>query len=121
MEIAGLFESTRHNLSKEEIEEKSAQLLVKLIHCQDAATREEIYRWIEERPAHAVAFAEAEAAWDAAERLKARCIETAESAAAPDMPEDNAALPRQPAIRPVRDNDRRAEVRARRRSADRPD
>jgi transmembrane sensor len=32
---------------------------------------ESIYRWIDESPAHAVAFARAEAAWDAAERLKA--------------------------------------------------
>jgi ferric-dicitrate binding protein FerR (iron transport regulator) len=117
MEIAGLFGSARHNLSKAEIEERSAQLLVKLIRCPDAVTREEIYRWIEEHPANAVAFAEAEAAWEATEYLKANCIETAESVSA----EDNAALPRQPAPEHVRDDDRRAAVRARRRSADRPD
>jgi ferric-dicitrate binding protein FerR (iron transport regulator) len=97
MEIAGLSGSTRHNLSKEEIEEKSAQLLVKLIRCPDAATREEIYRWIDERPAHAVAFAEAEAAWEAAERLKAGNVETPES-----IPDDNGALSRRPLTRPDR-------------------
>ena len=117
MEIAGLFESTRHNLSKGEIEEKSAQLLVKLIRCPDAATREEICRWIEECPAHAVAFAEAEAAWDAAELLKATCVETTEAVTA----QDNAAPPLLPTPGHIRDDGRRAAVRARRRSADRPD
>ena len=117
MEIAGLFESARHNLSKEEIEEKSAQLLVKLIHCPDAATREEIYRWIEEHPANAVAFAEAEAAWEAAERLKTSGAETTESLAA----EDNAAQPRHPTSQSLRSHDRSAAVRAPRRSAERPD
>ena len=105
MEIAGLSGSTRHNLSKEEIEEKSAQLLVKLIRCPDAATREEIYRWIDERPAHAVAFAEAEAAWEAAERLKMNCTETAESFASPATPDDDAALPRSPVKTHAREGD----------------
>ena len=106
MEIAGLSGSTRHNLSKEEIEAKSAQLLVKLIRCPDAATREEIYRWIDERPAHAVAFAEAELAWEAAERLKMDCAEAAESIAASATPEDDAALSRSPARTCIRDDDR---------------
>src|SRR4051812_1144853 len=97
MEIAVLPGSARHTLSKEEIEEKSAQLLVKLIHCPDAATREEIYRWIEEHPANAVAFAEAEAAWEAAGRLRADCIETTESVSASNISEDNTALTRPPA------------------------
>jgi len=106
MEIAGLSGSTRHNLSKEEIETKSAQLLVKLIRCPDAATREEIYRWIDERPAHAVAFAEAELAWEAAERLKMNCAGSAESTAASATPEDEAAPSRSSARACIRENDR---------------
>jgi len=97
MEIAGLSGSTRHNLSKEEIEAKSAQLLVKLIRCPDAATREEIYRWIDECPAHAVAFAEAEAAWEAAERLKTGCDGWTEF-----RPDDNGTLSRRPMAGPLR-------------------
>jgi len=99
MEIAGLSEGTRHDLSKEGIEDKSAQLLVKLIRCPDAATREEIYRWIEEDPAHAVAFAEAEAAWEAAKGLKAGCVGTSTSG-------DIGALSRHPMTRPARDDGR---------------
>ena len=117
MEIAVLSGSARHTLSKEEIEEKSAQLLVKLIHCPDAATHEAVYRWIGEHPANAVAFAQAEAAWEAAEGLKANSAETAGSVVA----EVDAALPRQSAPQPARDDDQRMTVRARRRSADRSD
>ncbi|MES3082224.1 DUF4880 domain-containing protein [Sphingomonas faeni] len=36
-----------------------------------AEQRDAIYRWVEESPQHAVAFAAAEAAWEQAERLKA--------------------------------------------------
>lgn len=37
----------------------------------DEAEREAICRWIDSNPAHAIAFARAEAAWECAERLKA--------------------------------------------------
>src|SRR3954454_135204 len=121
MENAVLSGSARHTPSKEEIEEKSAQLLVKLIHCPDAATREEVYRWIEERPANAVAFAEAEAAWEAAERLKADCIEATEAISAPNTSKGSAALAQPPAPGHIRGDDRRVTMRAGRRGVDRPD
>ena len=91
-EITGLPEGTRHNLSKDEIEEKSARLLVKLIRCPDAATREEVYRWIDECPAHAVAFAQAEAAWEAAERLKTGCGEWTKFASDDDRAQSRPAM-----------------------------
>lgn len=53
------------------IEEEAARLLVRLEHDPGDEERAAIFRWIEEDPAHAVAFARAEAAWQGSERLKA--------------------------------------------------
>lgn len=56
---------------REEIEEEAARLLARLNLDPDEAERSRICAWIEAHPAHAVAFAKAEAAWESAERLKA--------------------------------------------------
>lgn len=71
MEKTGLSASARPNRSTDQIEEKSAALLVRFIHSPDAATRAEVARWIEQCPRQAVAFASVQSAWEQAERLKA--------------------------------------------------
>lgn len=61
--------------SRRQIEEEAARLLVRLSLDASEEEREAACRWIEADPRHAVAFARAEAAWEYAERLKARPIE----------------------------------------------
>ncbi|MDF0545761.1 FecR domain-containing protein [Sphingobium sp. H39-3-25] len=61
--------------SRRQIEEEAARLLVRLSLDASDEEREAACRWIEADPRHAVAFARAEAAWEYAERLKARPIE----------------------------------------------
>lgn len=62
-------ESGRDNW--EEIEEEAARLLVRLSLDPGEDERRRICAWIEADPAHAVAFARAEALWEGADRLKA--------------------------------------------------
>ncbi|CAN5216429.1 FecR domain-containing protein [soil metagenome] len=52
----------------------------------DPAETAAIYRWIDADPAHAVAFARAEVAWEASARLKASPTERAALANAPESP-----------------------------------
>lgn len=56
---------------RKRIEEKAARLLIEFDHNPSPVERAAIYRWIEERDEHAVAFAKAQAAWRSCERLKA--------------------------------------------------
>ncbi|MGK2911392.1 MAG: FecR/PupR family sigma factor regulator [Sphingobium sp.] len=56
---------------RQENEAEAARLLVCLQSEPSAFERSQIDAWIEANPAHAVAFAKAEAAWEQAERLKA--------------------------------------------------
>lgn len=57
------------------IEAEAARLLARL-HCEPSPEEEaEICAWIESDPRHAVAFAQAELAWDSAERLKSAAAE----------------------------------------------
>ncbi|PZU59782.1 MAG: hypothetical protein DI547_04685 [Sphingobium sp.] len=60
---------------RQSIEAQAARLLVRLSLDPSDDERDSIYRWIDESPAHAVAFARAEATWCCAERLKAGTIE----------------------------------------------
>ena len=61
--------------SRDKIEAEAARLLARL-NCDPSAQDEaEFCRWIESDPRHAVAFARAEAAWEAAERLKSAAAE----------------------------------------------
>lgn len=55
---------------RDAIEAKAACLLARLNSGPDAQVELEACRWIEADPRHAVAFARAEAAWEATERLK---------------------------------------------------
>ena len=66
---------------REVIEQQAARHLVTLLHDPDPATRTAIAAWIAHDPAHAVAFASAEAAWESTGRLKA--IHGIEAAPAP--------------------------------------
>lgn len=63
-----MLDSSGRNWS--EIEEEAARLLITLRSDPDEAEKARIYGWIEASPAHAIAFARIEAAWDAAESLK---------------------------------------------------
>jgi transmembrane sensor len=56
--------------SRDRIEAEAARLLARLNSAPTPAEEAEICRWIESDPSHAVAFARAESAWEAAERLK---------------------------------------------------
>ena len=58
------------NKDRDATEAEAARLLARLNSDPTPQDEEEFCRWIESDPAHAVAFARAEAAWDAAERLK---------------------------------------------------
>lgn len=55
---------------RDAIEAQAARLLARLNSAPDTETESEICAWVESDPRHAVAFARAEAAWEAAERLK---------------------------------------------------
>jgi transmembrane sensor len=57
------------------IEAEAARLLTRLNSDPTPQDEAEICAWIEAHPAHAVAFARAEAAWDAADRLKSAAAE----------------------------------------------
>lgn len=57
--------------NRQENEAEAARLLVCLQSEPSEYERSQVYAWIEASPAHAVAFARAEAAWEQAERLKA--------------------------------------------------
>lgn len=59
----------------------AAHHVVTLSHDADESTRAAIQDWIDEDPGHAVAFAQAEAAWEAAERLKHAASASAAAAA----------------------------------------
>lgn len=61
--------------SRDKIEAEAARLLARLNSCPSPEDEAEICRWVEADPRHAVAFARAEAAWDAAERLKSAAAE----------------------------------------------
>jgi transmembrane sensor len=74
--------SNAGSADRDAIAQKAATLLVTLIGEPSAEDRDAIYRWVEECPEHAVAFAKAEAAWEQAERLKA--IYPADSASGED-------------------------------------
>jgi transmembrane sensor len=56
---------------REVVEEQAARHLVTLLHDPDPAASTAIAEWIARDPAHAVAFARAEAAWESTERLRA--------------------------------------------------
>lgn len=55
---------------RDAIEAEAARLLARLNSAPTPQDEADICRWVEADPRHAVAFARAEAAWDAAERLK---------------------------------------------------
>ncbi|WP_223262821.1 FecR/PupR family sigma factor regulator [Sphingobium sp. SCG-1] len=78
-----MLESNGRNWS--EIEEEAARLLVKLRSDADEDEKARIYGWIEASPAHAVAFARVEAAWDGAEALKSsdRLVDLQDNTLAP--------------------------------------
>src|SRR3546814_11067111 len=57
------------------IEAAAAVLLASVNSCPLTEVESEICRWVEGDPRHAVAFARAEAAWEAAERLKSAAAE----------------------------------------------
>lgn len=63
--------SAADRAERRRIADRAATLLVALTRDPDENERAEIYRWIAERPEHAVAFAQAERSWRTAERLKA--------------------------------------------------
>ncbi len=63
--------SKQHASQRSRIEEEAARLVVRLTGCDDAGERGPTHDWAAQSPAHAVAFARAEAAWEAAERLRA--------------------------------------------------
>lgn len=58
-------------MERARIEEEAALHVIRLASDADPALRRAVEDWIEQSPAHAVAFARAEAAWEAAERLRA--------------------------------------------------
>src|SRR3546814_13436471 len=57
------------------IEAAAAVLLASVNSCPLTEVEAEICHWVEADPRHAVAFARAEAAWEAAERLKSAAAE----------------------------------------------
>lgn len=59
---------------RSETEAEAARLLARLQSEPTPQHEAELWEWVEAHPSHAVAFAQAEAAWDAAERLK--CVAT---------------------------------------------
>ncbi|WP_420144966.1 FecR family protein [Sphingobium sp.] len=59
-----------NSADRDAIEAQAACLLARLNRDPSEQTENEICVWIESDPSHAVAFARAEAAWEAAERLK---------------------------------------------------
>ncbi|HWV12725.1 MAG TPA: FecR domain-containing protein [Sphingobium sp.] len=61
--------------SREEIEAEAARLLARLNSNPTPQDEAEICAWIEADPSHAIAYARAEAAWEAAERLKSAAAE----------------------------------------------
>lgn len=63
---------------REGIERQAAQYVVTISHDPDPATEAAIMQWVAQHPAHGVAFAQAEAAWEATERLKAQCSSRAD-------------------------------------------
>lgn len=56
--------------SRDAIEAEASRLLVRLNDAPTSENEAQLCAWIEADPRHAVAFARAEAAWEAAERLK---------------------------------------------------
>ena len=66
---------------RNEIEREAARLLAKLLSDPKPQDEAELWAWVEADARHAVAFAKAQAAWDAAERLK--CAATKIALAAP--------------------------------------
>ncbi|BBF70392.1 FecR family protein [Sphingomonas bisphenolicum] len=58
------------NGGRDAMEAQAARLLARLNNAPTSEDEAEICAWIESDPRHAVAFARAEAAWEAAERLK---------------------------------------------------
>ncbi len=63
-------DSRAANSDRQEIEQAAARLALELAGRTDAAAREELNDWLAKGPHHAVAYARARAAWQAAERLK---------------------------------------------------
>ncbi len=61
--------------SREEVEAEAARLLARLNNNPTAQDEAETFAWIEADPRHAIAYARAEAAWQAAERLKSAAAE----------------------------------------------
>lgn len=61
--------------SRDKIEAEAARLLARLNSDPTPQDEAEICEWVESDPRHAVAFARAEAAWEAAERLKSAAAE----------------------------------------------
>ena len=61
--------------SRDAIEAEAARLLARLNSSPTPQDEAEICGWVEADPRHAVAFARAEAAWEAAERLKSAAAE----------------------------------------------
>ena len=72
MQASGPGSSQEH---REATEAQAARLLARLNSDPTPADEAEICAWIEADPRHAVAFARAEAAWDASERLKSAAAE----------------------------------------------
>ncbi|WP_313809553.1 FecR domain-containing protein [Sphingobium sp.] len=61
--------------SRDRIEAQAARLLARLNSDPSPQDEAEICEWVESDPRHAIAFARAEAAWEAAERLKSAAAE----------------------------------------------
>lgn len=61
--------------SREQVEAEAARLLARLNSNPTAQDEAEVCAWIEADPLHAIAYARAEAAWEAAERLKSAAAE----------------------------------------------
>lgn len=59
-----------NSADRDSIEAQAARLLARLNSAPTSQDEAEICDWVESDPRHAIAFARAEAAWDAAERLK---------------------------------------------------
>jgi len=57
--------------NRQEIEAEAARILARLQSEPSDTERADLYLWIDAHPAHAVAFAQAELAWEQSERLKA--------------------------------------------------
>ena len=74
-----------------EIEQQAAEYLAALVDDPSNEISERLANWIARDPAHAVAYARAEAAWEAAARLKGNAPSAIDEPGEPDEPQATAA------------------------------